>query len=83
MINAQKNTEKETNCVNTWAILKRLKKRKHNPHFHNIGILESARSSKSHHQPTTKKKRKEKVDSDTSYHLSDDEATILDDNTDM
>ena len=83
MINAQKNTEEETNHVNTRAMSKRLKKRKHNPYFHKVGILESVQSKKSRHQPATKKKRKERVDSDTSYHLSDDKATILDDNTDM
>ena len=85
MINAQRKAEKETNRVSTRAMSKRSKKRKYNPHFNKVGKLDSARSNRSRHQPTsTKKKRTEKVDSDTSYHLSDEETTILeDDNTDM
>ena len=87
MINSQRNAEKETNCANTRAVSKRLKKWKRNPYFHEVGILESAQSKKSRHQSATNKKtykkKKENFDSDTSYHLSDDESTILDDNTDM
>ena len=84
IINSQRNAEKETNRANTRKMSKRSKKRKRNPYFHKVGILESERLKKScHHQPSTNKKKRANVDSDTSYHLSDDESTILDDNTDM
>ena len=84
IINSQRNAAKETNRANTRKMSKRSKKRKRNPHFHKVGILETERLKKSrHHQPSTNKKKRGNVDSDTSYHLSDDESTILDDNTDM
>ena len=56
MINSQRNVEKETNRANTRAVSKRSKKRKRNPHFHKVGILESAQSKKRRHQSATNKK---------------------------
>ena len=53
-------------------------RKKRKPHFHKIGLLSSIQSKTPHHQPATEKKKKQKVDSDISYQMSDDGATILD-----
>ena len=60
---------------------RKAKKKKYNPHFHKVGLQESERTKAKKNNAKKKKTNEQKVNSDSSFHLIDDDETIKDDTT--
>jgi len=76
---AQKNEKTKSKAVNTRSMTRKAQKRKYNPHFHKVGLQETEQTKEKHDNAKKKKTtNNEKLDSDSSFHLSDDDKTIKD-----
>ena len=60
---------------------RKAKKKKYNPHFHKVGLQESEQTKAKKNNAKKKKTNEQKVNSDSSFHLIDDDETIKDDTT--
>ena len=78
---AQKNEKAKSKDVNTRSMTRKGNKRRYNPHFHKVGLQEKVQTKAKQKNAKKKKTNEQKLSSDSSFHLSDDDETIIDDTT--
>ena len=78
---AQKNEKAKSKDVNMRSMTRKANKRKYNPHFYKVGLQETEGTKAKQKNAKKKKTNEQKLSSDSSFHLSDDDETIEDDTT--
>ena len=77
---AQKNDKTKSKAVSTHSMTRKAKKRTYNPHFHEVDHQE-LEWTKVKHDNAKKKTNSHTPNSDSSFHLSNDDETIKDNTT--